>query len=216
MSKGIRMEITLDILKNNEMDENAIFIRRDDDKDGVLVDPGVGKKEILDFLSKNNYIVSHILITHAHFDHIASVPDVVDKYKCDIYVHENDLEMMEDPIKNESNLFGGDLSIKGSKIFKNGDILDLCGIKFKVLHTPGHTKGSSSFYIEDKKLLISGDTLFELSFGRTDFYGGSMDEIANSLKNILFKLPDDVKVIPGHGNMTTIGKEKKYNMILEF
>lgn len=209
------MEIVLEILNDNSMDENAILIHAEDSKECILIDPGVGEDEILSVLSKNEYKVKYILITHAHFDHILCADRIRKKENCDIYVSKEDEGMMADAHQNESDMVGVPTSIRECKIFNDGDILDMLGFKIKCIHTPGHTPGSYCFYIEDKKILISGDTLFKDSFGRTDFYGGNFKDIEHSLKEVLFKLPDDTEVFPGHGPSTTIAYEKDNNMIFD-
>ena len=103
------------------------------------------------------------------------------------------------------------LVVNADKLLTDGEVLDLIGTKIKVIHTPGHSKGSCCFYLEDEKILISGDTLFEGAVGRTDFPSGSMKEMDHSINEVLMKLPDDVEVYPGHGGSTTIGMERKTN-----
>ena len=94
---------------------------------------------------------------------------------------------------------------------KDGEVLELAGFSFKVIHTPGHTKGGCCYYEEREGVLISGDTLFQASVGRSDFPTGSMSTLVKSIKERLFVLPDDVMVYPGHNNLTCIADEKKYN-----
>lgn len=208
-------EIVIEILNDNSMDENAMLLHGENSKDCILVDPGVGEDEILRVMKDNDFHIKYILITHAHFDHILCANNIRKKENCDIYVSKEDEGMMKDPHQNESDMVGVPTSIKDCKTFEDGEVLDMLGFKIKCVHTPGHTPGSYCFYLEDRKILISGDTLFEGSYGRTDFYGGDFDAIEHSLKDILFKLPDDVKVFPGHGASTSIGYEKENNMIFD-
>ena len=106
---------------------------------------------------------------------------------------------------------GAYVSMKADVLFADGDVLELAGMKLKVISTPGHTIGSVCFYIEEEKMLISGDTLFEASVGRTDFPTGSSRQLIDSIKTRLFVLPEDVNVFPGHGEVTSIAYEKTHN-----
>lgn len=106
---------------------------------------------------------------------------------------------------------GAYLSMKADKLFSDGDVLELAGMKLKVISTPGHTIGSVCFYMEEEKVLISGDTLFEASVGRSDFPTGSSRQLIESIKTRLFVLPDDTDVFPGHGGTTSIAYEKAHN-----
>lgn len=206
-------EIVIDIILNGHFEENTIFVHRDGCLDGVLVDPGIGKKRIMTYLEENKYNVKYILITHSHIDHIYSCNDIRDKYGCDIYVSKYDLEAMNDIEKNESDFFHLPVKVDNCKTFDDGDILHFLDIDFKCIITPGHTKGSTCFYIEEEKILLAGDTLFAGGYGRTDYYGGSATAMRDSLINKIFVLPKDTKVFPGHGSDTTIGNELETNMI---
>lgn len=206
-------EIMIDIILNGHLEENCMFVHRDGCKDGVLVDPGIGKGTIESYLKDNDYNVKHIIITHSHVDHIFACNDIREKYGCDIYVSTLDNEAMMDAKKNESTLFHLPMTVSDCKTFDDGDILHLLDMDFRCILTPGHTKGSTCFYIEEEKVLLSGDTLFAGAYGRTDLYGGDDVAMRHSLIDILFKLPPDTKVLPGHGPDTIIGDEAKANMI---
>ncbi|MCQ2609594.1 MAG: MBL fold metallo-hydrolase [Lachnospiraceae bacterium] len=207
-------EIMIDIILNGHLEENCMFVHRYGCNDGVLVDPGIGKKTILDYLCENHYNVKHIIITHAHVDHIYACDDIRKKYDCDIYVSSLDAEAMMDAKKNVSSLFHLSVEVDGCKTFEDNEVLHLLDMDFRCILTPGHTKGSTSFYIEEEKILLSGDTLFLGSCGRTDLYGGDDIAIRHSIVDILFNLPPDTRVFPGHGPDTSIGYEKTNNMIL--
>jgi glyoxylase-like metal-dependent hydrolase (beta-lactamase superfamily II) len=108
------------------------------------------------------------------------------------------------------------LSVTADIFLKDGEIVELAGLKFKVIATPGHTAGGICYYFESENVLFSGDVLFADSFGRTDFPGGSQKDLADSIINKLFVLPDETRVYPGHGGSTTIEREKKSNPIYHY
>lgn len=112
---------------------------------------------------------------------------------------------------NLSSAFGNGFTVAPDRFFEDGETVSMAGVKIRVLHTPGHTAGGACYYIEEEKTLFSGDTLFCCSVGRTDFPTGSMRELRNAIHTKLFVLPDDTLVLPGHGESTSIGYEKKYN-----
>lgn len=175
----------------------------------VIVDPG------LDFLEyskeiKSKYEVEAILITHGHIDHIDGI-----KYfpNTPIYIHELDEEFLYDSRLSLYNFMGLKTpftknTLKINKV-KENDTLNLIGFEFKVMHTPGHTKGSCCYLYKNK--LLSGDTLFKNSCGRTDFPTGSPRDIKKSLKRIISECLDTVDVYPGHDSKTKIKDEKKNN-----
>ena len=166
-------------------------------KSAVLIDcqePEV----ILNYLEKNNLKLRAILITHGHFDHTEGSMVLREKTNAPIYMNKEDLTVF----------YGTDIKI--DKFFKNNELINFNGLKIKVIFTPGHTRGSVSFYIKEKDILFSGDTLFNKGIGRFDFSGSSYDSLISSLKNRLFKLPEKTKVLPGHGSETTISKSKSY------
>ena len=119
--------------------------------------------------------------------------------------------MLSDSSFNMTAMMGTPMTVRPNEWLEDGQELEIAGIKIKVIFTPGHTPGSASFYIEEGGFLISGDTLFQESVGRTDFKGGSAQTLSKSIEEKLFTLPDDTQVFPGHGASTTIGHEKKYN-----
>lgn len=173
-----------------------------------IVDPGQEGARILDLLAKKGLEPAGILLTHAHFDHISGIPALQAAHpELPVYVHAADIPMFGHPF----NQMGGEYASIGTpKNLKDPAELAKDLPEVKVLHTPGHTPGGVCYYFENDKLLLSGDTLFAGSCGRTDFPGGSMPQMMDSLKR-LATLPEDTLVIPGHGMHTTIADERNGN-----
>ena len=182
-------------------------------KDGnaIVIDPGDDLEKIMALIDKNNLNVEKIINTHGHFDHITANSELKEKTNADIYIHEKDKEALVNPDKNLSTHLGQNNLVKlkeADHTLAEGDIIEIEDYNFKVLHTPGHSPGSICLHDKDKQVLISGDTIFSMGVGRTDFPGCSQEELINSIENKLLNLPDETKVYPGHGQETTIGKFK--------
>ena len=178
----------------------------------MIVDPANLSKAMIGYIEEEELVIKAILLTHAHFDHIMGIDKVIDRYgEMPVYVEESDLELLHTPSMNESTVYTNGYSYPGGDVIHDGDVLHLIGEDFRVIHTPGHTKGSCCYYIKDEGVLFSGDTLFCGSVGRTDFPGGSSAEIVRSLHKLVDTLPEDTEVFPGHDASTTIGYEKRYN-----
>lgn len=192
---------------------NCYFVYREDSQDVVVIDVPDEGKMVANTLAKYGFKVSAILLTHGHFDHIWGVSELRSATSAKVYAFEKEEDIMESPRLNMSQSMRP-VRLKVNKYLKDGDELELAGIKFKMIATPGHTHGSCCYYIEEAGMLLSGDTLFFESVGRNDFPTGSMSDLKRSCKEKLFLLPDETKVYPGHGDDTTIGHEKKYNPFL--
>lgn len=190
---------------------NCYFLYREGSKDIVFIDPAAQGKHIYDKLTENGFTIKAILITHGHFDHIMGADELRKLAGVKIYAPAADKVLLQDAYVNYSAQWAKPYTLEADVLFEDGDIIDLGDLSCKVISTPGHTIGSSCFYFEEDKILISGDTLFEDSVGRTDLPTGSMSKLVRSIKEKLFVLSDDVKVYPGHGGFTDIGHEKMYN-----
>ncbi len=177
----------------------------------VIVDPGLDFENTAARI-KDEYEVVAILLTHGHMDHI----DGIRYFDVPIYIHELEISFLEDPSLSLYSMFGMKLPFSKEKLnlklVEDGMELELIGYKFKVMHTPGHTKGSVVYSYKDK--LLSGDTLFHMSMGRTDFPTGDSTKMRGSLKRIIEEFPDSTSVYPGHDVKTTIGFERKHNPYL--
>jgi len=184
-------------------------------KKALVVDPGGDAQVILDLLSKSGLKVIAIIHTHAHFDHILAAGEIKKATGAPIYLHENDMYLWGG-MEEQCAMFGfkmPDIPLPNPDHYlKDDHDLDCCG--GVAIHTPGHTPGSTSFWFEESKVLIAGDTLFKGGVGRTDFPGGNPEQIVSSIRERIYTLDDDATVITGHGPATTIGDEKQNNMFV--
>lgn len=204
---------------------NCYFLYREGAQECIVADPGDKGAGIYDALRKNGFRVAGILLTHGHFDHIWGLKELRDAAnaaaECEggaeqvkVYAHEDERELLRDSHKNVSEQAGRACVVSADVYVKEGDEITLAGMTCRVISTPGHTAGGCCYYFEEAGFLLSGDTLFAESVGRTDFPTGSMGTLVRSIREKLFVLPDETKVYPGHGESTTIGHEKEYNPFL--
>ena len=190
------------------------YIVADDDLKCVIVDPGKGNNKLIEFIDKHDLKPTAILLTHGHIDHIRGVDRLVKKYSLDIYIHFLDEEMLKDDELNLSTHLGEPLVVKSSiKTVTDNEELNLFKEKIVVIHTPFHTKGSVCYYIPERKMLFTGDTLFKQSIGRDDLPNNERHKRVESLNKIK-KLPKDVTIYPGHGPNTTLESELLNNHFL--
>ncbi len=193
------------------MQTNCYFLYREETKKAVVIDPADKGAQIYNALTQNGFEVEAILLTHAHFDHIMGTKDLKKAAGVKIYAPEEERVLCESTRKNLSEWGGTPFTLEPDVYVRDGEELVFDEIHMKVIATPGHTIGSCCYYVEKAGILISGDTLFYESTGRTDFPTGSMSTLVYSIKEKLFVLPEETTVYPGHGDSTTIEHEKKYN-----
>ncbi len=190
---------------------NCYFVYREGETKVLFFDPADQGDYLYDALRKKGFEVSAILLTHGHFDHIWGAQKLRALSGAKIYALDEEEALLLDTGMNVSEMAGRACTVKANEFLKDGQEMVLEGMAFQVIATPGHTSGSCCFYFKEEGILISGDTLFQESVGRTDFPTGSYSQIIRSIKEKLFVLPDEVKVYPGHGETTTIGYEKIHN-----
>lgn len=177
---------------------------------GIVVDPGEDEQLILQTIKKHNLTIEYILLTHGHIDHIGALSQIKNATNAKIYIHAGDNFLIAQA-KTQAQMFGMRIpdDCHVDDYFVDGDMIKVGNMDVKVISTPGHTPGSVSFLIENN--LISGDTIFESSIGRTDFQGGSFPQIVDSIKNKIYSLPEETSIHPGHGPTTSVGFEKLNN-----
>lgn len=183
-------------------------------KECFIVDPAVCPEQIVSHIKEEGWIPKAILLTHAHFDHISGIDGFLLAFDMPVYVHEADEEMLRDPKLNMSTDICRPYAYNNALCVKDRVALDIAGFKIQVLFTPGHTPGGCCYYIADEHVVFSGDTLFCMSVGRSDFPGGDAMQLSWSIQEKLMNLPEETKVYPGHMEETTIGFEKENNPYL--
>lgn len=196
---------------------NCYIIYKETIKEAVIVDPADNGMYILNKCRELGVTPVAVLLTHGHCDHIMAVEDIRRSFHVTVYVGMNEDKLLKDPYENLSGSFGTEqTSLEADYLLRDKEEIQLAGFRIKVLETPGHTSGSVCYLFEEEDVLISGDTLFENSLGRTDLPTGSSSDIIKSISERLFALKDDIMVYPGHGEPTTIGYEKKYNPVAAY
>lgn len=193
------------------MGTNCYLAMNIDTKALLIIDPPSDEAVICERIGAMGGRPEAVLLTHGHFDHIGVAQALHEKLGVPVYALDAEQEILEDPGKNLSRMFGTPFTVKADRYLRDGQILELAGMQIQVIHTPGHTIGGACYYIPSEHVLFSGDTLFYCSVGRTDFPTGSMGELHRSIHEKLFVLPEDTAVLPGHNMSTNIGFEKKFN-----
>ncbi|MBS7341222.1 MAG: MBL fold metallo-hydrolase [Suilimivivens sp.] len=193
---------------------NCYFVYPEGKSEVILFDPADRGDYIYHSLKDKGFTVAAILLTHGHFDHIWGLEELKELSGAKVYAYEEEKEVCENASVNVSKGAGRPCEITADEYVKDGATISVAGMSCQLIATPGHTKGSCCYYFEEEGILISGDTLFQESVGRTDLPTGSMSALVRSVKEKLMVLPADVKVYPGHGESTTIGYEKEYNPFL--
>lgn len=184
-------------------------------KEAIIVDPGDDADRIGMRLMQLEAKPVAILLTHGHFDHAGAAKALAAQYDILVYAHEKEAETLEDSRMNLSGpLAGGATTYHADVFLKDEQELTLAGLHMRVLFTPGHTPGGCCYYFPREDVLFSGDSLFCGSVGRTDFPGGSMRTLVDSVRNKLMSLPENTVVYPGHDIETTIEQERMYNPFL--
>lgn len=199
---------------------NTYVVYDPDSKECAIIDPGMlGKEEqnaMKNFISHENLTVRHLINTHLHIDHAVGNKFIVDNYDTPLKAHKND-EILGERIKQQAASFGIREKVDVvpvSEYLEEGDVISIGKGKLEVIHVPGHSQGGIALYDKEDGFLISGDSLFAGSIGRTDLPGGNGSQLIRNIKDKLLTLPDSTVVYPGHGSPTTIGYERKHNPFL--
>jgi glyoxylase-like metal-dependent hydrolase (beta-lactamase superfamily II) len=203
---------------------NCTIVACPDTRQALVIDPGDDAADILADLARDGLTAVKLLHTHAHFDHVMGTADVAAATGAEVLVHRDD-RWLYDRTLMQIEMFGVRRSDgqpwrpppAPTRELTGDEVLTFGRREARAVHTPGHTPGSTCFYVErasETPLLLAGDTLFKQSIGRTDLWGGSLETIRQSIRERLFALPDDTLVIPGHGPPTTIAAERESNPFL--
>ena len=193
---------------------NFYFLHVEGEKETIVFDPADYGKEIYDELTRQGLEIKAIFLTHGHFDHIMGVKALKEACGAPVYASALEKDLLTDPYLNTSAQYGRSCVVEPDHWLIDGETVTAAGMTLRMISTPGHTEGSCCYYIEETggdPILLSGDTLFENSVGRTDLPTGDMHDIVESIRTKLYKLPDNTQVYTGHGGSTTIEHEKKYN-----
>ena len=200
----------------NMLQENA-YVVSDESCEAVVIDCGalydMERNAIIRYIKDNELKPVHLLCTHGHFDHVIGNDTITREFglKPEVAAEDKHLMNLKKQLKDMMGMDYDNEEPPIGRLLTANDIIGFGTHSIKILPTPGHTPGSVTFYIETEHVAFTGDTLFKMSIGRTDFEGGSWTDMTNSLINVLAKLPANTKVYPGHGEPTTIGDELRYN-----
>lgn len=198
-------------ITNDGLQENGYLYYNEESKNAILIDPGMQNSSIMDFINKENLNLKYILLTHAHFDHISGIKYLKES-NAPVLIHEEDEEILGNATYNGSATISGvGFTEKADRTFKHDEIIKGFDEDIRVIHTPGHTKGGSCFYLEKAGILFTGDTLFKGSIGRSDFYSGNGKLLCEMIESRILTLPDETVCYTGHGLKTNVLTEKNTN-----
>lgn len=208
------MEVKIIKIPEQGYASNSYIVYSETNNKGAIIDPGQNAEIYLKACEEHGINIEKILLTHGHADHILGVEALREETGAKVYIHSADSEMLTDARANFSSMmFPMPIEFEADIILKDGDTIQLDeGVKFEVIHTPGHTLGGVCFVLGD--IIFTGDTLFKSSIGRTDFPGGDYAQIISSIKERIFSYPDTTTLLPGHGENSSVILEKQYNPFL--
>jgi glyoxylase-like metal-dependent hydrolase (beta-lactamase superfamily II) len=217
--------ISIEVIPTGMLEVNCSLISNQETRELFVVDPGGDEDIIYQHISDRQLELKAILHTHAHFDHIMGTGPLLKKYyaanhNVQVYLNDED-KFLWDNMDSQSQKFGLSFPMQEINIthsMNHNEILNLCGIKVRVMKTPGHSPGSCTFFIDEPDaaipVLIAGDVIFQGSIGRTDLWKGDFDTLMKSINDSILSFPDQTRIIPGHGPDTTVGEERRYNPFL--
>jgi len=195
---------------------NCYLLGCEETMEAAIIDPAWNGRGINATIEEKGYTLTHILLTHAHFDHVGGLAQLKEETNAPIYIHPDAISMLEQATTS-ATFFGITLSAppKADHTLTEDEIIKVGNLELKVLFTPGHAPGHLCFYLEKHHVLFDGDLLFLQSIGRTVLPGGDMKTLMHSIESKLLPLPDETQVLSGHGPATTIGQEKAWNPFIQ-
>ena len=200
------MSVRIECIVVGRLETNCYLVFDEDTKEAIITDPGDNAQFIIEYAQKLGVKPVAVFLTHAHADHILAMDEIRDYYDIPMYINDKDVPLFLDGSRNFSKR---DFSLREKDVVVyGGEHINVAGFNIEVIHTPGHTPGGTCYYFPEERFMLSGDTLFRRSWGRTDFPGGNAEDMAKSLWEKLLPLPEDTDVYPGHSKMTTIGNER--------
>jgi hydroxyacylglutathione hydrolase len=213
------MPIQIRTIESEPFAENSYLVWREGSKEAFVIDPGFEPDLIREALADNNLTLAAIVCTHGHVDHIAGNAELKHAYpNAPIVIGTRDAKFLTDPVVNMSAAFGYEVkSPPADRLVNEGDKYMAAGIELEVFDVPGHSPGHVVYLVREMTPLVvlGGDVLFRGSVGRTDFPGGSSETLKAGIKRVLWPLPPETVVYPGHGPVTTVGHEKRTNPFLQ-
>lgn len=194
---------------------NCFILGCEETREGIVVDPGADAERVLAVVQKLGLKIRYVINTHGHFDHMGGNRSIIEKTGAKLLIHESDVYFLSRAADSAASYgLKAENSSKPDDLLQDGMVVNFGKHQLKVLHTPGHTPGGCCLYLESEDKIITGDTLFAESVGRTDFPGSSQADLIDGIRTKLLVLPDETQAFPGHGPSTTIGHEKRHNPYL--
>ncbi len=204
----------LKVFISPDMGENCYFVIDENTNEAIVIDPGAMAEKLCSVVDKEKLNIKAICLTHAHFDHAGAAGALSEHTKAPVFICRGEEAVAKSPVYNLSQMFGEPFTVRYDRVLDEGEKFSFGSLSFKVILTPGHTPGGGCFYFENEGVVFAGDTLFLMSVGRTDFPGGSSEDLIDSIRNKLFLLPYDTVVYTGHGQQTSIGYEMENNQFV--
>ncbi|WZL74430.1 MBL fold metallo-hydrolase [Clostridiaceae bacterium 35-E11] len=195
------------------LETNGYIVYDENTLEALVIDPGDEPQTFMQYINKHHLKLTHILLTHYHYDHIGAVEELKKKYNSIVCIHKKEVEGLKDPSVNYSmNTFRKSISIDPDRLLKEGDTIEVGNMTLEVIHTPGHTPGGICFKVKNEDIMFTGDTIFNIDLGRTDLDGGDFIAMRNSIRNKVSKWDDCLTIYPGHGDPATMEYVRRKNI----